>query len=96
MSYSVCFECGLMVGAYEKYCAKCSRDKRENPSDFWKTERRNLSHRERLEEVAFDTLSSPERKQRELVLYEQVHNGANPNGNRAQRRKNAALQRRRT
>lgn len=97
MSYSVCIECREMVSAYEKYCLKCEQGKRVNPPDFWKDHDYSfLEEPKRTQEIVKDTLSADEIAQRKQALmehFQHVENGANPNGNRAERRKYAALTR---
>ena len=94
MGYSTCLECKNMVSSYEKYCQKCAFGKR-NDLMFWKTHDYSFYNEpKRSQEIAKDTMDVSELKQAHLERFQMIECGANPDGNRAQRRKNAALARR--
>lgn len=97
MSYSVCIQCKKMVSAYEKYCNTCCSDKICNDLMFWKTNGYEFLHEpKRSEEIKKDTFTEDDyvlMKTVEMNRCELIERGANEFGNRKQRRRFAALNR---
>lgn len=97
MGYSVCIQCKEMVSSYEKYCNTCSRNKKSNDGMFWRTHGYEfLSEPKRTEEIQKDQFTEEDyarMKTIEMNRFELAGQGANEFGNRKQRRRFAALNR---